>query len=107
MSDNPIEDGSVPTGDGSGPSTTASEREFRKFMADTRREMAEIRNKMDHFDGETGEIRLLVEKYEARIMGKFCALDSVAETDEAIVSFFNKIRLYTLTVLQCQTNCTT
>ena len=54
--------------------------------------MAEIRGKMDRFDGETGEIRLLVEKYEARTQGKFRALASVEETDAAIVAFFTDRR---------------
>ena len=36
---------------------TAFEREVRGFMAKMTEEMAEIRTKMDHYDGETGEIR--------------------------------------------------
>ena len=51
---------------------------------------------MDRFDGESAEVRLLLEKYGTRRQGKFCTLASVGETDRAIEVFFEDKRKVTL-----------
>ena len=55
---------------------------------------------MDRFDGETAEIRLLREKFNTRVQGKFHALGTVEETTAAMEAFFTDQRKLTLLMAQ-------
>ena len=59
-----------------------------------------MRTKMDRFDGESAEVRLLVEKYQTRVQAKFHALGTVEATNAAIEAFFTDKRKFTLLMVQ-------